>query len=335
LSGVAAFTRQPYPNVSGSASAPTRSPASIVIASRRSPLALWQARHVQARLAALYPDTAVEILGITTEGDRRLDVALAAIGGKGLFVKELEEAMASGRADMAVHSAKDVPVELPAGYRIGAVLAREDPLDAFVATRYAEPAALPPGARVGTSSQRRECQLRARFPHLRVEPLRGNVETRLRRLDDGDYDAVILAAAGLKRLGLAHRIASLLAPEVCLPAPGQGALAIECVAVRDDLAALLAPLDDASSARCVAAERAFSRALAGSCNVPLAAYAETTASGLRLRGLVGAPDGSAVVSGERSGAAGEPDALGRALAADLNARGAAGILARLVPPGGA
>ena len=307
----------------------SRLPAKIVIASRQSALAMWQARHVQSLLAALYPRVSVEILGLTTEGDRRLTVSLASIGGKGLFVKELEEAMAQGRADMAVHSAKDVPAHLPEGYVLAAMLKREDPRDAFLSNRYADLAALPPGARVGTSSLRRQCQLNARHPGLTIDPLRGNVGTRVRKLDEGQFDAVILAAAGLKRLGLADRITSLLAPEECLPAPGQGALGLECRADRADLLALLAPLADETTARCVAAERAFSRALAGSCNVPLAAYAEVENGRLRLRGFVGAPDGTRTVSGERSAPAAEAEALGLALAEDLRSRGAAEILANL------
>src|SRR5215813_5872499 len=228
--------------ISGTAATLTRRPAKIVIASRVSALAMWQARHVQSRLAGLYPGTTVEILGLTTEGDRRLGVSLAAIGGKGLFVKELEEAMAEGRADMAVHSAKDVPMHMPDGYALAAMLEREDPRDAFLSNRYPELAALPAGARVGTSSLRRQCQLCARHPRLSIEPLRGNVDTRVRKLDEGQYDAVILAAAGLKRLGLAHRITAPLAPEECLPAPGQGALGLECRLDGDDLVGLLAPL---------------------------------------------------------------------------------------------
>ncbi len=311
------------------ASTRTQLPAKIIIASRQSALAMWQARHVQSCITALYPGVAVEILGLTTEGDRRLSVSLAAIGGKGLFVKELEEAMAEGRADMAVHSAKDVPVHLPEGYLLAAMLEREDPRDAFVSNRYEGLAALPTGARVGTSSARRQCQLGARYPRLRIEPLRGNVDTRLRKLDAGQYDAVILAAAGLKRLGLGHRITSALALEECLPAPGQGALGLECRIDRTDLAELLAQLDDAATARCVTAERAFSRALAGSCNVPLGAYAGIDGDGMRLRGFVGTPDGARTVSGELSGPAGDAEALGLALAEELKSRGAVEILALL------
>jgi hydroxymethylbilane synthase len=300
-----------------------------VIASRESALALWQARHVEARLAALYPDAETRILGMTTEGDRRLDVSLAAVGGKGLFVKELEAALADGRADIAVHSVKDLPMNLPQEFTLAAVSEREDPRDAFVSSRYADLAALPAGARVGTSSLRRECQLRARYPGLRVEPLRGNVTTRLRKLDAGDYDAVILAAAGLKRLGLEDRITHLIPPSESLPAPGQGALGVECLAGRTDLLSLLEALHHAPTARCVAAERAFSRALSGSCNVPLGAYAEAEGGELRLRGFVGAPDGSRVVSGALKGPARDPERLGATLAEGLRAQGAGEILAAL------
>lgn len=304
-------------------------PQRIVIASRQSALAMWQARHVQAQLIALRPGVSSEILGLTTEGDRRLDASLAQIGGKGLFVKELEEALAGGRADAAVHSVKDVPMELGPQFVLAAITERDDPRDAFVSTRYPELAALPPGARVGTSSLRRQSQLRASHPTLTIEPLRGNVPTRLSRLDEGRYDAVILAAAGLKRLGLAARITRLLDPSYSVPAPGQGALGVECLKARAAVVELLARLDHAPTARCVAAERAFSRALAGSCNVPLGAYAEVDGDRLRLRGFVGAPDGSRVVSGEQEGAAAQPEKLGSALAERLRAQGAADILAKL------
>jgi hydroxymethylbilane synthase len=304
-------------------------PQRIVIASRESALAMWQARHIQSRLAAIHPGTATEILGVTTEGDRRLDASLAKIGGKGLFVKELEEALASGRADAAVHSVKDVPMTLAPQFVLAAISEREDPRDAFVSNRYADLAALPAGARVGTSSLRRECQLRSRHPRLTIEPLRGNVTTRLKKLDEGRYDAVILAAAGLKRLGLGSRIKALLDPSESVPSPGQGALGVECLAESAGLIGLLAELDHAPTARCVAAERAFSRALAGSCNVPLGAYAEMSGSRLHLRGFVGAPDGSRVVSGAHEGSATDPEALGTALAERLRAEGAADILANL------
>ena len=311
------------------ATAKADAPRRIVIASRESALALWQARHVEARLAALYPDAETRILGLTTEGDRRLEVPLAAIGGKGLFVKEIEEALVDGRADIAVHSVKDLPMNLAGEFALAAVSEREDPRDAFVSSRYADLSALPAGARVGTSSLRRECQLRARYPGLRVEPLRGNVTTRLRKLDAGDYDAVILAAAGLKRLGLEDRITRLIPPSESLPAPGQGALGVECLARRTDLIEWLEALHHAATARCVAAERAFSRALSGSCNVPLGAYAEAEGGELRLRGFVGAPDGSRVVSGALKGPARDPEALGATLAEGLRAQGAGEILAAL------
>ena len=304
-------------------------PSRIVIVSRESALAMWQARHVQSQLASLYPGAGIEITGVTTEGDRRLDITLAKFGGKGLFVKELEEALAAGRADIAVHSVKDVPMWLPPGYVLAAIGERADPRDAFVSNRYADLSALPAGARVGTSSLRRECQLRARYPRLKIEPLRGNVSTRLRKLDDGQYDAVILAAAGLKRLGLEDRITRLLTPSESLPAPGQGALGIECLESRADLVGQLAPLDHAATAWCVAAERAFSRALSGSCNVPLGAYAEIEGAHIRLRGFVGAPDGSRLVSGEQKGSNKDAEALGTALAEQLKGQGATDILAKL------
>ena len=304
-------------------------PQRIVIASRESALAMWQARHIQALLAELHPGLPTEILGLTTEGDRRLDASLAKIGGKGLFVKELEEALAGGRADIAVHSVKDVPMTLGPQFVLAAIGEREDPRDAFVSNRHAALAALPAGARVGTSSLRRECQLRARHPGLAIEPLRGNVQTRLRKLDEGRYDAVILAAAGLKRLGLAGRITGLLDPAESLPAPGQGALGVECLKQRGDLIEFLAGLNHGPTARCVAAERAVSRALSGSCNVPLGAYAEARGGRLRLRAFVGAPAGSRAVSGEMEGVETDPEALGNALADRLRAQGAGEILAAL------
>jgi len=304
-------------------------PKRIVIASRESALALWQARHIRSQLAVLYPRSSIEILGMTTEGDRRLDATLVKIGGKGLFVKELEEALASRRADIAVHSVKDVPMVLPPGFVLAAIGERADPRDAFVSNRYADLAALPAGARVGTSSLRRECQIRARHPRLKIEPLRGNVPTRLKKLDDGHYDAVILAAAGLKRLELENRITRLLTPSESLPAPGQGALGIECLASRTDLIGQLVSLGHAATERCVEAERAFSRALSGNCNLPLGAYAELEGNRIRLRGFVGAPDGSRLVSGELDGSQDAPEALGAALADRLKAQGAADILAEL------
>lgn len=310
-------------NVAGSA------PRRIVIASRESALAMWQARHVQSRLAALYPRSEIAVLGVTTEGDRRLDVSLAKIGGKGLFIKELEEALASGRADLAVHSMKDVPMQLPAGFALAAVLEREDPRDAFVSTRYPNLEALPADARVGTSSLRRECQVRARHPRLVVAPLRGNVMTRLRKLDEGAFDAVLLAAAGLRRLELQERVTTWLEPEESVPAPGQGALGLECRGERADILELLKPLGHRDTLVCVTAERALSRTLSGSCNVPLGAYAELRGQELHLRAFVGAPDGSKLIAGECTGRAGDAEALGIGLADELRSRGADAILAEL------
>lgn len=305
------------------------SPERIVIATRESRLALWQAEHVRDLLRKLYPDCRVELLGMTTRGDQILDRPLAKVGGKGLFVKELEAALHDGRADIAVHSMKDVPMELPEGFALVATGPREVPLDAFVSNRFASLDDLPPGAVVGTSSLRREAQLHARFPYLAVSSLRGNLDTRLRKLDEGQYDAIILAAAGLTRLGLSSRIRSVLPAEVSLPAAGQGALGIEAVADRADVAAWVAPLNDAITAACVRAERAVSRTLAGSCEVPLGAYAEMRSGQIWLRGFVAMPDGSRMASAEMTGPAGDPETLGQALAAELRAQGADDILASL------
>jgi hydroxymethylbilane synthase len=255
---------------------------------------------------------------------------LAAIGGKGLFIKELEVAMDEGRADLAVHSLKDVPMEMPPGFALASITAREDPRDAFVSNRYTGLAELPQGAIVGTSSLRREAQLRERHPHLAIEPLRGNVNTRLRKLDEGRYDAIILAAAGLKRLGFGARIASLLEPDESLPAPGQGALALECRADRGNIAAVLAPLADLSTTLATTAERAFSRALGGSCHTPLAAYAEWEEGALWLRGLIAGRDGNEVLRGEREGDVADTEGavrLGTELADEFLARGGARFIA--------
>jgi len=305
-------------------------PERLVIATRQSALALWQAEHVGDRLRALYPSCRVEILGLTTQGDRRLDLPLADIGGKGLFIKELEQAMAEGRADLAAHSLKDVPMDVPEGFTLAAIMAREDPRDAFVSNAYRSLAGLPSGSNVGTSSLRREAQLRERYPGLDVQPLRGNVNTRLHRLDQGNHAAIILAAIGLKRLGFGDRIAAILDPEDSLPAVGQGALAVECRADRPEVVAALAPLADAPTTLAAAAERAFGKKLAGSCRTPLAAYAVARDGELWLRGLVASRDGRAVLRGERAARVATTDdarTLGDALGADLIARGAAAILA--------
>jgi len=305
-------------------------PRRITIATRESALAMWQAEHVRARLAALHPGSEVELLGVTTQGDRVLDQPLADIGGKGLFIKELELAMAEGRADLAVHSLKDVPMEMPEGFTLAAISAREDPRDAFVSNRYLDLAGLPGGARVGTSSLRREAQLRERDPLLSILPLRGNVNTRLRKLDEGHYDAIILAAAGLKRLGFGGRIASLLDVEESLPAVGQGALALECRADRPDVVAALEALADREATLATTAERAFSRALGGSCHTPLAAHAVFRHGELWLRGLLASRDGAEMMRGDRGapvGDVGAADALGRALADQFLGRGAARLVA--------
>jgi len=304
-------------------------PQKIVIATRESALALWQANFIAAKLRELYPQTQVSILGMTTRGDQILDTSLSKIGGKGLFVKELEEALQDGRADIAVHSMKDVPMNLPDGFALAATTEREDARDAFVSNRYKNLWELPAGSIVGTSSLRRESQLRAHFPHLQVAALRGNVQTRLRKLDEGQYAAIILAAAGLKRLELAQRITALLSVEESLPAVGQGALGIECLVERPDVAAWLQPLHHVPSAQCVAAERALSRALAGSCQVPLGGYAQIDKKQLYLRGFVASPDGKRMVRGEVSGAPGDAEAIGATLAKALIAQGANEILAAL------
>ena len=302
-------------------------PARLTIATRESRLALWQAHYVRDSLAGLHPALEVEILGVSTLGDRILDRTLNRIGGKGLFVKELEVAMQDGRADLAVHSVKDVPMTLAEGFALLVVGEREDPRDAFVANDYARLSDLPAGALVGTSSLRRESQIRERYPDLRVGAVRGNVETRLRKLDEGGYAAVILAAAGLKRLGLGHRITALLGFEESLPAAGQGALGIEYRATRLDLLALLAPLTDPQTSACVEAERALSRRLGGNCDVPLAAHAQVDSGRLVLNAMVAAADGRSVLRASADGDPGHAEQLGIELADKLLAMGADHILA--------
>ncbi len=304
-------------------------PGRIIIASRESRLALWQSNHVRDALLRLYPDCDVQILGMTTQGDRILDVSLSKIGGKGLFVKELEAALLEGRADIAVHSAKDVPMVLPGGFAIAAIGEREDPRDCLVSPVAASLAELPAGSVVGTSSLRREAQIRERFPQLRIEPLRGNLDTRLGKLDRGEYQAIVLAAAGLKRLGLGARIRSFMPVEESLPAPGQGALAIECLDGREDLLGWLSPLHDVATAASVQAERALSRALSGSCQLPLAAYAECAGESLELRALVAQPDGRRVIRASGTGHTSDPEALGVTVAEQLCALGARDIIAAL------
>ncbi|MFN2308993.1 MAG: hydroxymethylbilane synthase [Gammaproteobacteria bacterium] len=299
------------------------------IATRKSALALWQAEHVRQALEQRHPGLVVELVGMTTRGDQILDSPLAKVGGKGLFVKELEQALLEDRADLAVHSMKDVPVALPEGLELAVILAREDPRDAFVSNHYAHFEALPVGARVGTSSLRRQCQLRAARPDLSFDDLRGNVNTRLDKLDRGDFDAIILACAGLKRLGFAGRIRQALGPEILLPAIGQGAIGIECRV--DDAATqtLIAPLADALTSQRLRAERALNQRLNGGCQVPIAGYAEIDHGVVVLRGLVGRPDGTQLIQGVISGRPEDAEELGQALAEDLLGRGAAVILDEL------
>ena len=303
--------------------------STIRIATRKSPLALWQAHFVQSRLQQLYPQLRVELLPMSTKGDKILDSPLAKVGGKGLFVKELEQAILAGDADIAVHSMKDVPVEFPEGLGLTIICERDDPRDAFVSTGFASIAELPAGSRVGTSSLRRQCQLRAQRPDLQVIDLRGNVNSRLAKLDAGEYDAILLAAAGLKRLGLQERISALLPAELSLPANGQGAVGIECRLDDNELLSLLAPLEHPQTRQRVLAERAMNRALQGGCQVPIGAYAELEGDTLWLRGLVGFPDGSRILRAELRGAVGEPEALGQALAEQLLTQGAAELLAEV------
>ncbi len=296
----------------------------IVIATRESRLALWQAEHVKALLEQA--GHTVELLGMTTRGDQILDRSLSKVGGKGLFVKELEVALEEGRADIAVHSLKDVPMELPESFALACVMEREDPRDALVSNRHASLEALPMGAVVGTSSLRRVVLLQAIRPDLRIEPLRGNLDTRLRKLDDGHYDAIVLAAAGLKRLGLAQRIRATFEPAQMLPAAGQGALGIEVRADRADLVTALAPLSDQRTWQAVAAERAVSRAMGGSCSMPLAAHAVFAGEYLQLNAAWGDPEGHTPLLRARNAAVVADlvaaEALGSEVAARLRAAGA-------------
>lgn len=306
-------------------------PKTLTIASRESALAMWQAKHIQAQLQSLYPECTINIVGMTTKGDQILDKTLSKIGGKGLFIKELETALQENRADLAVHSIKDVPMDLPEGFALVAIGERANPFDAFVSNNYARLEDLPQGAVVGTSSLRREAQLRARFPHLTIKPLRGNVQTRLSKLDNGDYDAIILATAGLERLELHARIRGVLSPADSLPAAGQGALGIEIAAHRSDLVEVLLPLNHAKTAACVTAERALARALGGSCQVPLAAYCTADEQGLlTLNGLVAHPDGSVMLQAQAQAPAPYADALGRAVAKKLADDGAMEVIAAVL-----
>jgi hydroxymethylbilane synthase len=299
------------------------------IATRSSPLALWQAEEVARRLKPLYPELKVTLVEMKTRGDKLLDAPLAKVGGKGLFVKELEAGILDGRADIAVHSMKDVPVDFPEGLELGLIMEREDPRDAFVSNRYESLATMPAGKLVGTSSLRRQTQIRERYPHLEIDWLRGNVNTRLRKLDEGEYDAIILASAGLIRLGFEKRIRLALEPEECLPAIGQGAVGIELRSGDTAVKQLLAPLADADTTSRVLAERAMNQTLNGGCQVPIAGYAILTDGQIYMRGLVGEPDGSLILRSEISGSVEHAASLGQRLAEDLLAQGADDILRRL------
>lgn len=304
-------------------------PQKLVIASRESALAMWQAKYIQNQLRALYPNCDVQIFGMTTTGDQILDTPLAKVGGKGLFVKELETALRDGRADLAVHSMKDIPMNLPEGFLMAATTEREDPRDALVSNHYSSLEDLPYGSVVGTSSLRRQSQLQAHFPHLKIESLRGNLQTRLRKLDEGQYEAIILAAAGLIRLGLGNRISQTISPELSIPAVGQGALGIEIKASRIDLLSILAPLNHLDTQLCVEAERGMSRALAGSCTVPLGAFATKKDAVISITGFVANIDGKLLLRETVTGSASAAEALGHTLAEALLAKGAGAILAAL------
>ena len=299
------------------------------IATRSSPLALWQAEEVARRLKPLYPELKITLVEMKTRGDKLLDAPLAKVGGKGLFVKELEAGILDGRADIAVHSMKDVPVDFPEGLELGLIMEREDPRDAFVSNHYESLATMPAGKLVGTSSLRRQTQIRERYPHLEIDWLRGNVNTRLRKLDEGEYDAIILASAGLIRLGFEKRIRLALEPEECLPAIGQGAVGIELRSGDTAVKQLLAPLADADTTSRVLAERAMNQTLNGGCQVPIAGYAILTDGQIYMRGLVGEPDGSLILRSEISGSVEHAASLGQRLAEDLLAQGADDILRRL------
>ena len=301
----------------------------IRIATRKSPLAMWQAEHVASELKRVHPEIEIEIVGMTTQGDKILDTPLAKIGGKGLFIKELEQGLLSDQADIAVHSMKDVPVEFPEGLHLAVIMQREDPRDAFVSNTYKTIDELPQGACVGTSSLRRQSQLAEQRPDLVIKSLRGNVNTRLRKLDEGEYDAIILAAAGLIRLGFQERITAFIAPEQSLPAIGQGAVGIECRSDDERVNKLIAPLHHQDTASCVLAERAMNQRLNGGCQVPIAGYAMLENGELWLRGLVGEPDGSRIIRGEVDGKPEESEAMGEGLAERLLEWGADRILEAL------
>ncbi len=306
---------------------------SVKIATRQSQLALWQAEHVRTRLTQMNPNLDVELVKMVTQGDKILDTPLAKIGGKGLFVKELENGLLEKRADIAVHSMKDVPVDLPAGLVISAILKREDPRDAFVSNDFASIDDLPQGAVVGTSSLRRQSQLKKMRPDLEIKSLRGNVNTRLSKLDQGDYQAIILASAGLIRLDMPQRIRAFISPEQILPAIGQGAVGIESRSDDSRINELISHLHDGPTAVCVLSERAFNNTLQGGCQVPIGAYAELSDQTLKLRGLVAEPDGSLILFGEKTGSVDDGLEMGVSLAKELLDQGADKILQALYDAG--
>lgn len=301
----------------------------IRIATRTSPLAMWQAEHVAARLQALNPDLQVEMVGMKTKGDKILNSPLSKIGGKGLFVKELEVGMLEGKADIAVHSMKDVPMEFPEGLHLPVIMEREDPRDAFVSNNYKHLSELPDGAIVGTSSLRRQTQIRSAYPKLEIKDLRGNVNTRLAKLDNGEYDAIILAAAGLIRLEFKQRITAYLSTEESLPAMGQGAVGIECRQNDPRVEEMLAPLVHETTTIRVRAERAMNNHLNGGCQIPVAGFTEIESDALRMRGLIGYPDGSEVFRSEMTGSLDDPESLGIAMAEDLLKQGGDKVMASL------
>ena len=298
----------------------------LTIASRESPLAMWQAEYIKKNIQALYPAININIKGFKTQGDILLDQSLADIGGKGLFIKELEQALLNNKADLAVHSMKDLPMDIPKGFKLAVISERGDPRDAFVSNQYDSFEALPPGSIIGTSSLRRQSQIQAKFPELKILPLRGNLQTRLKKLDEKNYDAIILAAAGLIRMGLKERIKLYIDPTLSIPAVGQGALGIEILESNTELLNLIAPLNNDTTSRCVLAERTVSRSLAGSCTAPLGAYASIRKNKIYMHGFVATPDGSQIIFSETNGPSDSPEDVGKKLSQLLIAQGAKKIL---------
>ena len=301
----------------------------ITIASRESPLAMWQAEYIKTQLNLLYPDLTIQIKGFKTQGDIILDKSLATIGGKGLFIKELEQALLNKDADLAVHSMKDLPMNIMEDFQLAAITKREDPRDAFISELYNSFDDLPAGSVVGTSSLRRQSQIKAKYPHLEISPLRGNLQTRLNKLKKGDYAAIVLAAAGLIRLGLKDKITMFLETNISIPAVGQGALGIEILSGNEELHTLIKPLNDENSARCVLAERMVSRSLAGSCTVPLGAYAFIEKESLIINGFVATPDGNHFIHAETKGDKAQFYSLGESLSQLLIDQGAKELLSEL------